>query len=40
MPKRMTPIRKPWTKEDLHELKAHSIARTPVVQVAKAMKRT
>jgi hypothetical protein len=40
MPKRKAPVRKPWTKEDLRELKAHSKARTPVAQVAKAMKRT
>jgi len=40
MPKNRPPIRKPWTKEDLRELKAHSKARTPAVQVAKAMKRT
>jgi hypothetical protein len=32
--------RKPWTKEDLRELKAHSRAKTPVEKVAKAMKRT
>jgi hypothetical protein len=36
----MTPIRAPWTKEDLRQLKGHSKARTPVVDVAKAMKRT
>jgi hypothetical protein len=29
-----------WTKEDVKALKAHSKARTPVVQIAKAMKRT
>jgi hypothetical protein len=40
MPKRKTPARKPWTKEDVRELKAHSKAKTPVVKVAKAMKRT
>jgi len=40
MPKRKARVRKPWTKEDLRELKAHSKARTPVAQVAKAMKRT
>src|SRR5271165_1133903 len=40
MLKRKAPVRKPWTKEDLRELKAHSKARTPVAQVAKAMKRT
>jgi hypothetical protein len=31
---------KPWTKEDLRALKAHSKARTPVVKVSKVMKRT
>jgi hypothetical protein len=31
---------KPWTKEDLRELKMHSKARTPVTKVSKAMKRT
>ena len=30
----------PWTKEDLRELKAHSRAKTPVAEVAKALKRT
>jgi hypothetical protein len=40
MPKKKTLTRKPWTKEDLRELKAHSKARTPVVEVAKVMKRT
>jgi hypothetical protein len=40
MAKKKTLARKPWTKEDLRELKAHSKARTPAVQVAKAMKRT
>ncbi len=40
MPKRKAPVRKPWTKGDLRELKAHSKARTPVAQVAKAMERT
>jgi hypothetical protein len=40
MPKKKTLVRKPWTKEDLRQLKAHSKAKTPVVQVAKAMKRT
>jgi hypothetical protein len=37
MPKKNTLGRKPWTKEDLRELKAHSKVRTPVVQVAKPM---
>ena len=40
MPKMKTLVRNPWTKEDLRQLKAHSKTRTPVVQVAKAMKRT
>jgi hypothetical protein len=40
MPKKKIAIRSPWTKEDLRELKAHSKARTPVVEVARAMKRT
>jgi hypothetical protein len=40
VPKKKTPGRNPWTKEDLRELKAHSKTRTPVVEVAKAMKRT
>jgi hypothetical protein len=30
----------PWTKEDVHELKAHSKARTPLPVIAKKMKRT
>ena len=40
MPKKKVLVRSPWTKDDLRELKAHSKARTPVVKVAKAMKRT
>ena len=40
MPKKKVVARSPWTKDDLRELKAHSKARTPVVKVAKAMKRT
>jgi hypothetical protein len=40
MPKKKTPVRGPWTKEDLRQLKGYSKARTPVVDVAKAMKRT
>jgi hypothetical protein len=31
---------KPWTKEDVRMLKAHSKARTPVPKVSKVMKRT
>jgi hypothetical protein len=40
MPKKKPPVRNPWTNEDLQQLKAHSKTRTPVVEVAKAMKRT
>jgi hypothetical protein len=40
MPKKKTLVRNPWTKEDLRQLKAHSKARTPAMEVAKAMKRT
>jgi hypothetical protein len=31
---------KPWTREDVRMLKAHSRARTPVAKVSKVMKRT
>ena len=40
MPRKKTLARSPWTKEDVGELKAHSKARTPVAEVAKAMKQT
>jgi hypothetical protein len=30
----------PWTKEDVRELKAHSKARTSLLEIAKRMKRT
>ena len=40
MPKKKTPVRSPWTKDDIRQLKAYSKARTPVVEVAEAMKRT
>jgi hypothetical protein len=40
MPKKTTSIRSPWTKDDIRQLKAHSKARTPAVEVARAMKRT
>jgi hypothetical protein len=40
MPKKKTLVRKPWTKEDLRELKAHSKAKTPAAKVAKTLKRT
>jgi hypothetical protein len=32
--------RKPYTKDDVRTLKAHSKARTPVAKIAKDMKRT
>lgn len=34
------PVRREYTKEDVRELRAHSKARTPVIKVAKSMKRT
>ena len=40
MPKKKIPVRSPWTKDDIRQLKAYSKARTPVVEVAKAIKRT
>ena len=40
MPKKKPTVHKPWTKEDLRQFKDHSKTRTPVVDVAKAMKRT
>jgi hypothetical protein len=35
-----TRVIKPWTKEDVRDLKAHSKHRTPVAKVSKEMKRT
>ena len=32
--------RRPWSKEDVRELKAHSKAKSPVDKIAKKMKRT
>jgi hypothetical protein len=32
--------RKPWTKEDIRELKKHSREKTPVAKISRAMKRT
>jgi hypothetical protein len=32
--------RRPWSKEDNRILKAHSKARTPVLKIARAMKRS
>jgi hypothetical protein len=40
MPKKTTPVRNPWTKEDLRQLKVHSKKKTPAAEVTKAMKRT
>ena len=40
MPKKKVPVRSPWTKDDIRQLKAHSKARTRAAEVAKAMKRT
>lgn len=41
MAKRMVHrVPKPWTKQDVRELKTHSRAKTPVVKVSNAMKRT
>jgi hypothetical protein len=41
VPKKKTSAhRTPWTKEDVHELKAHSKVRTPLPEIAKKMKRT
>jgi hypothetical protein len=31
---------KPWTKDDVRSLKAHSKARTPVSKISKELKRT
>jgi hypothetical protein len=33
-------IIKPWTKDDVRALKAHSKARTPVAKISREMKRT
>jgi hypothetical protein len=40
MAKTKIPARAAWTKEDVRTLKAHSKSRTPVAEVAKALKRT
>jgi hypothetical protein len=40
MSKKKTSVRSPWTKDDIRQLKAHSKARSAVVEVAKVMKRT
>lgn len=33
-------VRREYTKADIKELRAHSKAKTPVVKIAKTMKRT
>jgi len=33
-------VRRPYTKADVKELRAHSKARTPVRKIARKMKRT
>jgi hypothetical protein len=40
MAKDRVPARVPWRKGDVRALKAHSKSRTPVAEVAKALKRT
>jgi hypothetical protein len=32
--------RRPWTKQDVRELKEHSRSKSPVKKIARAMKRT
>jgi len=32
--------RRPWTKQDVRELKEHSRSKSPVKKVARALKRT
>jgi hypothetical protein len=32
--------RRPWTKQDVRELKAHSRSKSPVKKISRAMKRT
>ncbi len=39
-PKTARRVLKPWTKDDVRALKAHSRARTPVAKISKQMKRT
>ncbi len=33
-------VRRPFTKEDVKTLRAHSKARTPVIKISKEMKRS
>jgi hypothetical protein len=39
-PKSARRVIKPWSKDDVRSLKAHSKARTPVEKISKEMKRT
>ncbi len=39
-PKTARRVIRPWTKDDIRALKAHSKARTPVAKISKQMKRT
>jgi hypothetical protein len=39
-PKTARRVIKPWTKDDIRALKAHSKARTPVAKISKELKRT
>ena len=32
--------RRPWSKKDVRELRAHSRSKSPVQKIARAMKRT
>jgi hypothetical protein len=38
--KRARPKRRPWSKEDVRELRAHSRSKLSVKKIARAMKRT
>jgi hypothetical protein len=40
MAQKETGHRTQWTNGDVHQLKAHSKARTPLTEIAKKMKRT
>jgi hypothetical protein len=40
MSKKVVRTIKPWTKDDIRNLKAHSKARSPVEKISKEMKRT
>ena len=38
--KRARPKRRPWSKEDVRELRAHSRSKSPVKKIARSIKRT